>query len=85
MAVTEEINEPIDVLTSFHNGAIRPLKFKWAGRTYAVARITYRWITREGSHQIRHFSVVADTEEAYEIALNTHNLNWTLLKVHLEG
>ena len=85
MAVTEEINEPIDVLTSFHNGAIRPLKFKWAGRTYNVARITYRWITREGAHQIRHFSVVADTEETYEITLNTHNLNWTLLKVHLAG
>jgi len=85
MAAIEEVNEPIDVVTVFRDGGMCPVKFRWAGRTYPIARIAYRWVTREGAYGLHHFAVVADGEEVYEIVLNSHDLKWQLAKVHMKG
>ena len=80
----EEVNEPIDVLTIFHDGALRPVKFKWTGKTYKISRVTYEWVTKEGNYPLYHFAVMADGDDVYEIHLNTRTMAWTLAKVHLK-
>jgi len=80
----EDVNEPIDVLTIFRDGSMRPAKFKWAGKTYKVSRVTYEWITREGTYPVYHFAVMADGDDVYEIELSTCTMSWTLAKVHVK-
>lgn len=85
MPLTEELHEPIDAVTIFENGAIRPVKIKWGGRVYPIERVAYQWVTRDGIHQVRHFAVALDTGTLCEITLHTHSLRWTLCKVQMEG
>jgi len=85
MATTEELNETIDVVTVFREGRMAPVKFRWGGRTYPVTRVAYRWVTRQGAYPVHHFSVVAQGDQLYEIVLNTQNMQWSLLKVQMEG
>jgi hypothetical protein len=85
MATIQDLNEPIDVLTVFREGRMAPVKFRWAGRTHPIARVAYRWVTREGAYPIYHFSVVTDDDQLYEIILNTQTMQWSLTKVHMEG
>jgi len=80
----EEINEPIAVLTIFRDGSLRPVKFKWAGKTYKVNRVTYEWVTKEGSYPVYHFAVMADGDDVYEIYLNSFTMIWVLAKVHVK-
>jgi len=85
MATVEELNDPIDVVTVFRDGTMAPVKFRWAGRTHPIRRVAYRWVTRQGAYPVHHFSVIADGDPIYEIILNTQDMQWTLLKVQIEG
>ena len=85
MATIEELNEPIDVVTVFRDGRMAPVKFRWAGRTHLIARVAYRWVTREGAHPVYHFSAVTGDDQTVEIILNTQNMQWSIAKVHMEG
>jgi len=85
MTTTEELNETIDVITVFREGRMAPVKFRWAGRTHQVARVAYRWVTRLGAYPVHHFSVATADGQLCELALNTQNMQWSLLKVQMEG
>lgn len=85
MPTIEEVNEPVDVLTVFEKGSLRPMKFRWAARVYTVDRVTFQWITREGAHQLRHFALTATDQNVYELVLNNHTMQWTLRKVQMDG
>jgi len=85
MATIEELNDPIDVVTVFRDGSMAPVKFRWAGRTYPVARVAYKWVTREGAYPVHHFSVVTRADTIYEIILNTQTMQWTLIKAQMDG
>jgi len=85
MSIVEEINEPIDVVTVFRDGRMAPVKLRWSGHTHGIERVAYRWVTRQGAYPIHHFSVVTDTGQIYEIILNTQSMQWTLLKIHMQG
>ena len=34
----ESLNDPVDVLTVFVDGKVKPLRFRWQGRSSACAR-----------------------------------------------
>jgi len=85
MATIQELNDPIDVVTVFREGCMAPVKFRWAGHTYPIARVAYKWITRKGAYPVYHFSIVGDDDQVYEIILNTQNMRWSMAKVHMEG
>ena len=76
-----EMPEPIDVITIFHNHAIRPAKFKYAGRTHVVEKILYTWITREGRYPVHHFSVLTRDGNRFQIDLDTYQMAWSLSPV----
>ncbi|MFW6161332.1 MAG: hypothetical protein ACODAJ_01105 [Planctomycetota bacterium] len=87
MATVEQVNDPIDVVTVFRDGGMAPVKFRWAGRTYAIERVAYRWVTRKGAYPVHHFhfAVFADGDQSAEIVLNTQTMQWTLVKVTMAG
>ena len=53
----ESLNDPVDVLTAFVHGSMRPIRFRWQGRVIRVRKITGQWARREGQAQLRYFAV----------------------------
>ncbi|MFQ5442768.1 MAG: hypothetical protein ACE5EB_08610 [Thermodesulfobacteriota bacterium] len=74
--MTTIIGEPIKVIAVF-DGGIRPVRFKWNGRVYAVKEITYQWRSREGSAVRIHFSVF-DGASLYELSYNQGTMKWSI-------
>ena len=70
------IGEAVKVVAVFDRG-MRPVKFQWRERVYAVEEITYTWRTREGAAAIIHFSVT-DGATLYELAYNQSTMGWSL-------
>ena len=85
MATVEELNDPIDVVTVFRDGKMAPVKFRWAGRTYPIARVAYAWVTRQGAYPVHHFSVFTDDGQSVEILLNIQTMQWSIVKVQMDG
>lgn len=56
---------------------IKPLKFRWSGRTIEIKNITYFWKTREGASDIYHFSVSCGSS-MYELSFDAASLLWRL-------
>lgn len=76
-ARTESSDEnAISVLASFGRPyRVRPLRFRWAGRTIDVKEVTYCWKTKEGRNERYHFSVT-DGGALYELTFDTASLLW---------
>ncbi|MFO7900092.1 MAG: hypothetical protein R6V58_13665 [Planctomycetota bacterium] len=70
--------EPIDVISMFRDRVVRPVKFRYAGRTHKVARVLYNWVTREGRFPVHHFAVLTEDGNRYGLSLNTYTMAWTL-------
>jgi len=81
----EDIGDPIEVITLFREGAIKPLKFRWKGRVYRINRVNGGWCSDEGATRFHHFSVMSDGPDVYELAYNSGDLNWELSRVCLVG
>ena len=83
--VYEEVYEPIDVISVFQHGKMRPVKFKWNERVYKVDKINGGWVSDEGSNRYYHFSVAAGGPDCFELCFDLRNLSWELTRVCLEG
>lgn len=56
--VTRELErEAIDVIVVFARGTIRPLRFRWKTRSYAVKMVHLVHERREGREHLRFFSI----------------------------
>jgi hypothetical protein len=84
----EDLDEPICVRADFTGGKVTPRLFKRVvgdvGRTYTVAAVNGRWVDREGSRPVYHFSVQAEGD-TYYLCLTTADMMWRLEKVVVEG
>jgi hypothetical protein len=76
----ETLNDPVDVLTSFLNGRMRPLRFRWRGRVIRVQKVTGEWTRREGSHRLSYFSVEGGSADSYELCFDPRGPSWTLCR-----
>ena len=56
---------------------IKPLSFKWSGRTIEIREVTYTWKTKEGQKDLHHFSVT-DGNTLYELTFDAVSLLWTI-------
>ena len=79
------MSEAIDVISVFRKGAVKPLKFRYAGRTHVISKVLYRWITREGSYPVHHFSVETGDGDHFELSLNTYTMDWAICTVDLSA
>ena len=73
--------EAIDVISVFRRGTIKPVKFRYAGRTHKVGKVLYTWVTRDGNFPVYHFSVTTQDGERFHIQLKTYQMDWLLSAV----
>ncbi len=81
----EDIGDPIEVITLFQGGRMRPLKFRWNNRVYRVSKINGGWVSDEGYNRRRHYAVCADGPDVYEISYSIETMIWELTRVCLVG
>jgi len=79
----ERINEPIRVLADFSGGSVKPLRFRWAGRTCQVHAVNAQWVDRQGDYPAVHFSVQSG-DETYLIHFASGDMQWWLDEVIAE-
>jgi len=74
----ESLSDPVDVLTAFVDGRVRPLRFRWQGRVIRVRRVTGEWTRREGTALLRYFSVEGHAQGSYELCYDPRSARWIL-------
>ena len=74
----ESLSDPVDVLTVFVDGAMRPLRFRWKGRVVRVRKVSGQWVRREGSALLRYFSVEGSGADTYELCYDPRGPTWVL-------
>lgn len=75
-----ELNDPVEVNTTFSAGKIKPEYFIWHGRQYRVKEVTYRWQESKEFERVFCFSV-HDGVNLYQLNLNNKFMTWRLVKV----
>lgn len=83
--IYEEVFEPIDVITVFHNGALQPLRFKWKDAVYKVAKVQSQWTVPKGQGRAYHFAVSTGSPDSFEIIFDADDLQWQLARVAMDG
>lgn len=83
--IYEEVYEPIEVITLFRHGKMRPVKFKWNERVYRVTQINGGWLSEEGANRYYHYSVMTGGPDCFELCFDSKNLTWELARVCLDG
>ena len=81
----EEIHEPIDVIAYFHNGNLRPLRFRWKGRAYKAKTVNAHWCQSGGVMRNHHYSVTVASSDSYELQFVTDSFRWNLVRVCFVG
>ena len=79
----ERIGEPISVLAAFSGGAIRPLRFRWAGRQCRIDRVNAQWVDRQGDVYSLHYSVQVGPD-TYMIRFASEAVQWWLDQLAVE-
>jgi hypothetical protein len=74
----ESLSDPVDVLSAFVDGRLRPLRFRWQGKVIRVHRITGEWHRREGSALLRYFSVESRAADTYELCYDPRGPRWIM-------
>ena len=81
----QSVQEPIEVITMFSEGRVQPLRFRWGKRVVRVSKVTGEWARSEGDSRIHYYSVLGDTSDYFELAYDARKVQWTLVKVWLDG
>jgi len=83
--IFEDIFEPIEVIGYFHEGRLRPLRFKWNGRVYKIKRLNGHWVSNQGYNKQHHFSVISETSDYFELLFDSADFGWQVARVCLDG
>ena len=74
-----ELNDPIQAGVLFAGSQVRPVWFRWRGRTVRVQKVTFRWCSMQGRERLSHFSVT-DGTNLFELTFHAQGLTWRLTK-----
>ncbi len=80
----QDIDEHIDVIALFISGKVKPIKFRWKNRPIKINQVTGRWKTDAGRYKIRHFAVVDDSDNFFQLSYDERDLRWMLEKIWVE-
>ena len=78
------LSERVEVIAVFEEGRLNPIRFRWNGQSYRIARITGRWKSPKGDQAIRHFAVVDTSDNVFQLSYDERLTQWTLSKVWVE-
>ena len=77
----QDVEEPIDVIAVFECSRMRPIRFKWKDRVYRVKQVTGTWISEIGRYRYRHFAVVDESTNFFELSFGERDTSWTLTRI----
>ena len=81
----ESLNDPVDVLTVFADGKVRPLRFRWQGRVIRVRKVSGEWTRREGQALLRYYAVESAPAGSYELCFDPRGPGWILSRAWPAG
>ncbi len=79
-----EGEESIDVIALFEKGRMRPVRFRWKERVYRIVKVTGDWQSEVGRYRLRHFAVVDEASNFFELSFDQHYSVWKLTRVAVE-
>ena len=82
--VFEDIYEPVEVISYFDNRQMRPLRFRWKGRTYKIAQTNGVWSDVKGRTREYHFHVKTVKSGSFELIFNNTTFAWKLGRAYFE-
>ena len=82
--MTEEINEPIQVIAKFKKGQLVPIRFSWRNRNYPIQRVEFIHFRNQGEAKLYFFSAIGD-EANYQLIFNSQTFGWRLGKIETPG
>ncbi|MBM3327517.1 MAG: hypothetical protein FJY65_11195 [Calditrichaeota bacterium] len=80
----EKVNEVVEVIAHFVEGAPRPLRFLWRGKAHRVEAVNGRWTSLEGRQKTFHYAVSAADIGQCELALDVERMAWRVASVAVE-
>jgi hypothetical protein len=80
----QEMDEPIEVVVLFQNNRMKPSRFRWNGRVYHVSEVTGDWKTDVGAYRVRHFAVVDDSSNFFQLSYDERKTCWVISKIWVE-
>ncbi len=81
----QDVGEAVEVIAHFRAGKLAPVRFRWKGRVLPVRQITGDWQSEVGTERFRHFAVMSDSPDVFELSYNETSYVWKLEKVALSG
>jgi hypothetical protein len=81
----QDVGEAVEVIALFRDGRLSPLKFRWKQRVLRVRQVNSDWESEIGTTRFRHFAVMSDGPDVFELSYNEQNFVWKLEKVALSG
>jgi len=82
--VYQDIEESVDVIALFEGGRMRPIRFRWNGRSVTIKQVTGTWKSDVGAHKIRYFAVLDSSSNFFQLAYDERNTAWVLNKIWVE-
>jgi hypothetical protein len=82
--VYQDIEEAVDVIALFEGGRMRPIRFRWNGRSISIKQVTGAWKSDVGAHKIRYFAVLDNSSNFFQLAYDERNTAWVLNKIWVE-
>lgn len=79
----EGFDEPVDVITVFEKGAMRPIRFRWKGHVYRIKWVVGKWREFETNTPTRHFSVVDAHDNTYELVYDERRTRWVVERLRV--
>ena len=80
----QDMDEPIEVVVLFQNNRMKPTRFRWKDRVYKVSEVTGDWKTDVGAYRIRHFAVVDNSSNFFQLSYDERKTNWVISKIWVE-
>ena len=83
-AMYQELNESIDVLVLFEGGTVQPQRFRWKGHVHRVSQITGNWKTDKGAFKTRHYALMDEDANFFQLAYDERKTQWKVTRVWVE-
>jgi hypothetical protein len=83
-AMYQEINDPVDVIALFEAGKLKPQRFRWKGHVHRVAQVTGAWLTDRGAFKVRHFALMDEEANFFQLAYDERTTAWKVTRIWVE-
>ena len=80
----QDMDEPIEVLVFFRKSRMEPRRFRWKDRVYKVSEVTGNWSTDIGAYRVRHFAVVDESSNFFQLSYDERKTSWVISKIWVE-